>query len=226
MPPQRTPTITTGVTIPPCFNKIFVQPFGNQFTSCCYNGQLSLECPGHVLFPGFGHILDFLGDTGGAWPDESHVHVHVLGISLFLSHEWHLTTTLSSKSCVINMMKLQNILLSKLFLKLALVLVHIILFCVSTGAWSKLYGLSHPYTCMSYCVLAVSYPRPMASDEPKDNSNCPRCVPLLVIFRDFCTRDKRIFPTNSMVKEEGTIIIIVPNTTIKQMTTRQQSSCH
>ena len=49
---------------------------------------LSQECPGHVLFPGFGHGQEFFGDAVGNWPVES----HVLVVSLFLSHEWHLTT--------------------------------------------------------------------------------------------------------------------------------------
>ena len=50
--------------------------------------DMSRTCPGHVLFPGFGHGQDFFGDAVGNWPVES----HVLVVSLFLSHEWHLTT--------------------------------------------------------------------------------------------------------------------------------------
>ena len=60
----------------------------NEYTVIHVLVKLSPKCPGHVPFPGFGHGQDFFGDTVDNWPVES----HVMGVSLFLSHEWHLTT--------------------------------------------------------------------------------------------------------------------------------------
>ena len=42
---------------------------------------LRRECP--VEFPGFGHGQDFFGDT---------TESHVMGVSSFTSHQWHLST--------------------------------------------------------------------------------------------------------------------------------------
>ena len=103
-------------------------------------------CPRYVVFPGFGHGHNLFRDTGGSWPDES------LGVSLFLSmgHEWHLTTNLSSKICVTNTIKSQNIFLSKFFLGFSTFGAYNHVLCIH---WSKFYGLSHPEVFMWSPVL-------------------------------------------------------------------------